>query len=76
MLVRKKNGVVKLCIDFKNLKKTSQKDNYPIPSMEHIFECVSRSEMLSLFDGFSQYNQVLVSHGDQLKKTFNTGIQT
>ena len=34
--VRKKNGDIKLCIDFRNLNKASQKDNYPIPSMEHI----------------------------------------
>jgi len=32
--------------------------------------------MLSLLDGFLGYNQVMVSHGDQLKKTFDTGIQT
>ena len=70
--VRKKNGDSRLCIDFRNLKKASQKDNYPIPSMEHILQCVSGSEMLSLLDGFSGYNQVLVSHGDQPKTTFNT----
>jgi len=28
--------------------------------------------MLSLLDGFLGYNQILVSHGDQLKKNFNT----
>jgi hypothetical protein len=33
--------------------------------------CV-RSEMLSLLDGFSGYNQVLVAHEDQLKTTFRT----
>eukprot|EP00253_Pinus_taeda_P025756 PITA_25756 len=36
VLVRKKNGDIKLCIDFRNLNKASQKDNYPVPSMEHI----------------------------------------
>jgi len=70
--VRKKNGDIRLCIDFRNLNKASQKDNYLVPSMEHILQCVSRFEMLSLLDGFSGYNQVLVSNGDQLKTTFNT----
>lgn len=56
----------------KNLNRASQKDNYPVPSMEHILQCVSESEMLSLLDGLSGYNQVLVSNGDQLKTTFNT----
>ena len=72
MPVRKKNGDIRLCIDFRNLNKASQKDNYLVPSMEHILQCVSRFEMLSLLDGFSGYNQVLVSNGDQLKTTFNT----
>ena len=57
---------------FRNLNKASQKDNYHVPSMEHILQCVSRSEMLSLLDVFLGYNQVLVSNGDQLKTTFNT----
>lgn len=61
-----------MCIDFRNLNKASQKDNYLVPSMEHILQCVSGSEMLSLLDGFSGYNQVLVSHGDKLNTTFNT----
>jgi len=36
VVVRKKNGDTRLCIDFRNLNKSSQKDNYPVPSMEHI----------------------------------------
>jgi hypothetical protein len=40
--------------------------------MEKILQCVSGYEMLSLLDGFSSYNQVLVSHDDQLKTTFRT----
>ena len=40
--------------------------------MEQILQNVSRSTMLSLLDGFSGYNQVLVSKGDRLKTTFRT----
>lgn len=72
MLVRKKIGDVKLCIDFRNLNKAWQKDIYLAPSLEHILQCVSGSEMLSLLDDVLGYNQVLVANGDQLKKTFNT----
>ena len=36
VLVRKKSGEIKLCIDFKNLNRISKKDNYPLPKMEHI----------------------------------------
>ena len=70
--VRKKNGDIRLCVDFRNLNKVSDKDNYPIPPMEKILQQVSGSEMFSLLDGFSGYNQVLVSNADQLKTTFRT----
>ena len=38
--------------------------------MEQILQKVSRSEMLPLLDGFSRYNQILVSFDDQLKMHF------
>jgi hypothetical protein len=70
--VRKKNGEIRLCVDFQNLNKASDKDNYPVPPMEQILQQVSGSERLSLLDGFSGYNQVLMSPPDQLKTTFRT----
>jgi hypothetical protein len=36
VLVRKNNGEIRLCIDFWNLNRSSKKDNYPLPNMEHI----------------------------------------
>ena len=70
--VRKKNGDIRLCVDFRNLNKVSEKDNYPVPPMEKILQQVSGSEMFSLLDGFLGYNQVLVYKTDQLKTTFRT----
>jgi hypothetical protein len=34
--MRKKSGEITLCVDFRNLKKISKKDDYPLPKMEHI----------------------------------------
>ena len=34
--VRKKNGEIRLCVDFRNLNKFSLKYNYPLPKMDHI----------------------------------------
>jgi hypothetical protein len=34
--VRKKSGEIRLCVDFRNLNRSSKKDNYPLPNMEHI----------------------------------------
>ena len=34
--VRKKNGEIRLCVEFRNLNKVSLKDTYPLPKMEKI----------------------------------------
>jgi hypothetical protein len=70
--VRKKSGEIRLCVDFRNLNRASEKDNYPVPPMEQLLQTVSGSEIFSLLDGFSGYNQVLVSEDDRLKTTFQT----
>ena len=70
--MRKNSGEIRLCIDFRNLNRASDKDNYLVPPMEKILQMVSGSELFSLLDGFSGYNQVLVAEEDRLKTTFIT----
>ena len=70
--VRKKYGEIRLCVDFRNLNRASDKDNYPVPPMEQLLQMVSGSELFSLLDGFYGYNQVLVAEEDILKTTFRT----
>eukprot|EP00253_Pinus_taeda_P001939 PITA_01939 len=70
--IRKKNGGIRICIDFTNLNKASLKDNFPLPTMEQILQSVAGSELMSFLDGFSGYNQILVHPDDRLKTTFRT----
>jgi hypothetical protein len=70
--VRKKLGEIRLCIDFRNLNRASEKENYPVLSMEQFLQTMSGSKIFSLLDSFSGYNQVLVSEEDRLKTTFRT----
>ena len=60
VLVRKKTGEIRLCIDFRNLNKVSLKYNYPLPKMDHILQRVVGASRMSLLDGYSGYNQILV----------------
>jgi hypothetical protein len=60
VVVRKKNGGIRLCIDFRNLNLACIKDNYPLPNMETLLQRVTGSKIMSMLDGFSGYNQVLV----------------
>jgi hypothetical protein len=70
--VRKKNGEIRLCVDFINLNRCSRKDNYPLPKMEHILQRVTGSVRMSMIDGFSGYNQIYVLPEDREKTTFTT----
>ena len=54
--VTKKDGEIRICIDFRNLNRVSLKDNYPLPNMDHILQRAVGSQHLSMLDGFSGYN--------------------
>jgi hypothetical protein len=70
--VRKKNGKIRLCVDFRNLNRSSLEDNYPLPKMDHILEKVVRANKMSMIDGFSGYNQIVVHEDDREKTMFTT----
>ena len=56
----------------RNVNKVSLKDNYPLPKMDHILQRVVGSSRISLLDGFSGYNQILVHPDDREKTAFTT----
>jgi hypothetical protein len=72
MHVRKKNGEIRLCVDFRNLNRSSKKDNYPLLKMEHILQTVIGSSKMSMIDGFSCYNQIYVLPENREKTVFTT----
>ena len=67
VVVRKKNGEIRLCVDFRNLNKC-----YPLPKMEYLLQRVSGASVTSFLDGFFGYNQVGVHPDDQEKTVFTT----
>jgi hypothetical protein len=60
MPVRKKNGEIRLCVDFQNLNRCSLKDNYPLPKMDYILQKVVGPKRISMLDGHLGYNQISV----------------
>ena len=70
--VRNTFGQILLCIDFHALNRASVKDHFSLPNMEMILQQVAGSQMMSLLDGFSGYNQIKVKRIDMYKTTFNT----
>ena len=74
--VRKKNGEIRLCVDFRNLNRSSLKDNYPLPKIEQILQKVVGAQRISMVDGFSGYNQISMHPNDKEKTSFTTPCGT
>jgi hypothetical protein len=70
--MRNKNGEIRLCVDFKNLNKSSKKDNYPLPKMDHILHRVTGSSRIYMIDGFSSCNCISSLPEYREKTTFTT----
>ncbi len=72
VLALKKNGKLKVCVNYKVLNKVIKKDRYPLPFCEENLEEVIGHEMYTFGDGYRGYHQVKIAPEDQLKTTFTT----
>ncbi|RVW25856.1 Retrovirus-related Pol polyprotein from transposon 412 [Vitis vinifera] len=70
--VPKKDGKVRVCVDFRDLNKASPKDDFPLPHIDLLVDSTAGHSMLSFMDGFSGYNQILMALEDMEKTTFIT----
>ena len=67
-----KRDEIRLCIEFWNLNKVSLKDHYPLPKKDYILQKVVGSQKMSMLEGFSGYNHIMVHLDDRDKTTFTT----
>ena len=74
--VKKKNGEIRLFVDFWNMNKSYLNDNYPLPKMDHLPQKFLGANGISMLDGFYGYNQIMVSPADQDKTSFTTPWDT
>ncbi|KAG7548011.1 Ribonuclease H domain [Arabidopsis suecica] len=72
VVVKKKNGKWRVCIDFTDLSKACPKDSFPLPHIDRLVEATAGHQLLSFMDAFSGYNQILMRLDDQEKIAFIT----
>ncbi|KAG7567252.1 Ribonuclease H-like superfamily [Arabidopsis thaliana x Arabidopsis arenosa] len=72
VVVKKKNGKWRVCVDFTDLNKACPKDSFPLPHIDRLVESTTGHEMMSFMDAFSGYNQILMNPEDQEKTAFIT----
>ena len=68
----RKNGKIRICVDYRQVNDATIKDKYPVPYIEHLLERVAGAGAYSFIDGFSGYNQISVVPEDQQKNAFAT----
>ena len=72
VVVPKKNGTIRVCVDYRKLNAATTIDPFPIPFTDAVLDAVAGHEIYSFLDGFSGYNQVLMALEDREKMTFVT----
>ncbi|KAA0055957.1 uncharacterized protein E6C27_scaffold319G00830 [Cucumis melo var. makuwa] len=70
--VRKKNGQLRVCVDFRDLNNACPKDDFPLPITEIMVDATTGHEALSFMDGSSGYNQIRMALSDEEMTTFRT----
>ncbi|KAL0291215.1 UNVERIFIED_CONTAM: hypothetical protein Sangu_2539800 [Sesamum angustifolium] len=63
--VRKKNGQIQVCVDFRDLNNACRKDDFPLPIAELMIDATMGHEALSFMDGSSGYNQICIAQADE-----------
>jgi hypothetical protein len=72
VLVRKKGGKWRMCVDYTGLNKACPKVPYPLRRIDQIVDSTAGCETLSFLDAYSWYHQIRMKESDQLATSFIT----
>ncbi|UYV78709.1 K02A2.6-like [Cordylochernes scorpioides] len=72
ILVKKKDGTFRFCVDYRNLNSITVKDQYPLPRIDDCFDSLHGSRYFTSLDLCSGYWQVEVEEQDRVKTAFVT----
>jgi hypothetical protein len=72
VLVKKKGGKWRMCVDYTGLNKACPKVPYPLPRIDQIVDSTTGCETLSFLDAYSGYHQIKMKESDQLVTSFIT----
>ena len=73
VLVRKKNGSLRMCVDYRSLNNRTVKDAYALPRTEEKFDVLKGSQYFSTIDMKSGYHQVEIEEEHKERTAFTVG---
>ena len=72
LFVKKKDGSLRLCVDYRGLNSLTIKNRYPLPLIGESLDRLSRATIYSKFDITSAYHRMRIKKGDEWKTAFRT----
>jgi len=72
LFVPKKNGKLRLCIDYRQLNSITRKDRYPLPLISEIQDRIGNAQIFTKIDLRWAYHQIRIKEGDEWKAAFRS----
>ena len=73
VLVRKKKGQLRICIDYRQLNNRTKKDNYALPRIDEVLDSLSGNKLFSVLDMKSGYHQIPIAEEHKERTAFTVG---